>query len=189
MLGLGVNPNSWRSQKLRRSREVVAPWVQVLNEEICDDNPGIEVYFGGSWRRGAQEIGDLDLLVISRGLLAPTLFSDGIVLPSVVKWQRLGPRIANGDLALPDGPLHIDVWQAPPESRGAMLSFVTGPAALNVYQRRRAKAMGLAFSQNALADRATGEPLLGTDTEEGCYAALRMPYLTPEERQSWVGRR
>jgi hypothetical protein len=39
--------------------------------------------------------------------------------------------------------------------------------------------MGLAFSENALADRETKQPLPGTETERGCYEALRMTYLEP----------
>jgi DNA polymerase (family 10) len=182
--------NQWRSEKLRRPREVVAHYVQVLTEEIADDNPGLEFHFGGSWRRGAPVIGDLDILVITDGLLTPTLLDAGVVLPSVVQWQRLGPRIANGDLLLPEssgwpGPLHIDVWQALPRSRGAMLAFFTGPMELNLVQRRRAKAMGLALSQNGLTDRATGEQL-DDGSEEDIYRLLGMPYLTPAERQRWA---
>jgi DNA polymerase/3'-5' exonuclease PolX len=132
--------------------------------------------------------------VITDGLLAPTLLDPGVILPSFVRWDRLGPRIANGDLDMPassgwPGPLHLDIWQAKPASRGAMLCFFTGPMELNVYQRRRAKSMGLAFSQNGLFDRETKQALPGTETEEGCYAALRMPYLTPNERQKWAHRR
>lgn len=121
---------------------MVAHYVQVLTEELAEDNPGLEFHFGGSWRRGAPVIGDLDILVVTElGTLAPDLLDPGVVLPSVVQWQRSGPRIANGDLLLPDGlPLHIDVWSAKPASRGAMLCFFTGPMALNVIQRRRAKA-------------------------------------------------
>lgn len=163
----------------------MAHYVQVLTQELADDNPDAEFVFGGSWRRNAAMIGDLDILVISEGSLSPDLLEPGIVLPSVVTWQRSGPRIANGDIDLPDGPLHVDLWQAPPRSRGAMLCFFTGPMELNLVQRRRAKAMGMAFSQNALADRATGRQL-DDGTEEDIYRVLGMPFLTPEERQRWV---
>jgi DNA polymerase/3'-5' exonuclease PolX len=163
----------------------VAHYVQVITEELADDNPGLEFHFGGSWRRNARVIGDLDILVISESPLTPNLLQPGVALPSVVTWQRSGPRIANGDLLLPDGQLHVDVWQAPPASRGAMLCFFTGPMELNVFQRRRAKVMGMAFSQNALADRATGRQL-DDGTEVDIYRILGMPYLEPEERQRWV---
>ena len=123
--------------------------------------------------------------MISESPLTPNLLQPGVTLPSVVTWQRSGPRIANGDLLIPDGRLHVDVWQAPPASRGAMLCFFTGPMELNVFQRRRAKQMGMAFSQNALADRATGRQL-DNGTEEDIYRILGMPYLEPEQRQRWV---
>ncbi len=151
-------------------------------EELADDNPGLEYHVGGSWRRGCETVGDLDVLVISDSPLTPTLLDPGIVLPSVVNWQRSGPRIANGDMELPDGPLHVDLWQAPPASRGAMLLFVTGSMRTNLRMRGRAKAMGMALSQNGLTDRATGRALPGTDTEEAIFNALRLPYLHPHQR-------
>jgi DNA polymerase/3'-5' exonuclease PolX len=176
----------WRSEKVRRPREVVYPYLQRLIEEFQDDNPGVEFYVGGSWRRGAQVIGDIDILVISEEPLTPSLFQPGVILPSCVTWQRRGPRIANGDIWLPDGPMHVDLWQARPEARGAMLMFFTGPQALNLDQRRRAKAMGLALSQDGLKDRATGGLIPGTDTEQAIYAVLGLPFLTPQERQRYA---
>ena len=68
-----------------------------------------------------------------------------------------------------------------------MLCFFTGPMALNVMQRAKAKRMGMAFSQNALADRETGEQL-DDGTEEHIYQLLEMDYLTPEQRQKWVSK-
>lgn len=37
-------PNSWRSPKVRRSRNVVAPIVQALTEELADDNNEAAVF-------------------------------------------------------------------------------------------------------------------------------------------------
>ena len=42
---------------------MVAPYVQRLIKEFSDNNPGIELHVGGSWRRGASVICDVDLLV------------------------------------------------------------------------------------------------------------------------------
>ena len=151
-------------------------------EELADDNPGLEYHVGGSWRRGCAEVGDADVLVVTESPLTPSLLDPGVILPSLVTWQRAGPRIANGDQQLPDGLLHWDFWQAPPVSRGAMLLFVTGSQRTNLRMRGRAKAMGLALSQDGLKDRATGELILGTDTEEAIFEALRLPYLPPEQR-------
>lgn len=166
---------------------MIAPLVQALTEEMADRNPGLEFAFCGSWRRGAPEVGDVDILVISESQILPTLFDPGVALPPTVRWDRVGPRIANGELTMPDGPLHLDVWQALPRSRGAMLAFTTGPAALNTHMRARAKRMGLSLSQDALADRRTGQQL-DDNTEPGIFRMLGMEYLTPQQRQGWARR-
>lgn len=155
-----------------------------LLEELADDNPGVDYVVGGSWRRGCESIGDVDVLVLHDGPLAPNLFEPGIVLPSLVTWQRSGPRIANGDLQMPDGTaLHVDLWCQPPASRAAALMFVTGSMENNVRCRGRAKGMGLALSQDKLAYRATGEQVPGTEHDErAIYSVLRLPYVHPHDR-------
>lgn len=169
---------------MRRPRAEVEPYLMAVLEELADDNPGVEYHVGGSWRRGAESIGDLDILLIHDGPLTATLFEPGVVLPSLVTWQRSGPRIANGDLHLPDGTaLHVDLWCQPPRSRAAALLFVTGSQETNLRMRGRAKAMGLALSQDKLAVRATGEQVPGTEHEEqAIFEALRLPYLHPHQR-------
>jgi DNA polymerase/3'-5' exonuclease PolX len=183
--------NTWRSAKVRRPREVVAHYVQVLTEELADENDGLDFTFCGSWRRGAESVGDLDVVCLSESLFTPSLFEDGIRLPSLpgLTYQRRGPRIAAAEFALPDGPLHIDYFQFRPESRGPALLALTGPYSWNRYARSRAKYRcrpSLALSQEALKIRETGE-VLPCATEEAVYLALDLPYETPEERQRWAG--
>jgi DNA polymerase/3'-5' exonuclease PolX len=163
----------------------------VLTEELSDDNPGLEFYFCGSWRRGADLVGDLDVVVVSDSLFTPNLFDDGVTLPCLpgLTYQRRGPRLAAAELLLPDGlPLHIDFFQFRPESRGCALLALTGPFQWNQYARARAKYRcrpSLSLSQEALKVRDTGE-VLPCATEEAVYLALGLPYETPEERQRWA---
>lgn len=174
--------NEWRTQKIRRPRSDVEPYLSAMLEELCDDNPHLEHYVGGSYRRGCDVLGDIDVLVISESPLTPSLLDPGVMLPSLVRWQRSGPRIANGDLTLPDGPLHVDFWQAPPSARASMLLFTTGSASTNKRMRGRAKGLGLALSQDGLKDRATGRLIPGMDEEEDIFSRLHLPYLAPEHR-------
>lgn len=185
-----VTKTPWRSQKIKRPREVVEPYVQILTEELADDNPDLEFTFCGSWRRGAQEVGDLDVLVISDSLFTPNLFEDGVMLPSLpgLTYQRRGPRLAAAELLLPDGPMHLDFFQFQPESRGCALLALTGPFQWNQYARARAKYRcrpSLSLSQEALKIRDTGE-VLPCDSESAVFAALGLSYESPEERQRWV---
>jgi DNA polymerase/3'-5' exonuclease PolX len=147
----------------------------MLAEELADDNPELDFHFGGSWRRGAPVIGDLDILVTSEDPISATLMSPGVILPSAVRWQRTGPRIANGELDLQDGPLHLDVWQAASRSRGAMLSSLPDRCNSTSFSGN-AKARGLAVSQNALAERVTGQQV-GDGTESSIYEILGMAFL------------
>lgn len=165
--------------------------VRLLGDELAERNArrNLEFHVAGSWRRGSPVIGDLDLIVVTEaGLLEPTLFDAGVQLPRIVQWQRLGPKIANGDVRMPDGGvLHVDVWACRPNERGAFLMFSTGPAQLNVFQRRHAVRKGMALSQVGLLDRATKRQL-DNGTEEDIYRLLGLVFLTPEQRQRWAGR-
>ncbi len=166
-------------------------YVQVLTEELADDNPGLLFEFAGSWRRGAPAIGDLDIVVTTEsGRLAPDLLDPvGVHLPSIITYQRFGPKIAQGDLKLPDGSLHIDFWSCFPNEHAAFLMFATGPAPLNMAQRQHAKRHGMALSQIGLLDRATKRQLDSGTSEREIYNLLGLPWLTPQERQSWVSDR
>jgi DNA polymerase IV len=167
---------------------VVAHYVQVLTEELADDNPGLRFEFGGSWRRGAAHCGDLDIVITTEsGRLAPDLLDPvGVHLPSVITYQRFGPKIAQGDLLLPDGPLHVDIWGCRPCEWAAFMMFVTGPAPLNMAQRQHAKRNGMALSQVGLLDRATKRQIDSGTSEREIYNLLGLPWLTPQERQRYA---
>ncbi len=81
------------------------------------------MHVAGSWRRGCETVGDIDVIVVSdSGTLSPDLLRPGVQLPTSVVWQRRGAKIANGSVPLPDGlPLHVDVWACRPCERGAFL--------------------------------------------------------------------
>lgn len=165
--------------------------MRLLRTQLVASNPDgeLEFHVAGSWRRGADLIGDIDLVIVTEtGTLASDLLNSGVRLPTCVQWQRSGPKIADGSMPMPDGgDLHIDFWSCRPCERGAFLMFSTGPAQLNVYQRRLAARRGLALSQVGLLDRETRHQL-DDGTEEGIYRLLGLTYLTPEERQRWAGR-
>jgi DNA polymerase/3'-5' exonuclease PolX len=182
--------NAWRSPKVKRPREQVAEYVQILTEMLADANLGLQFEFAGSWRRGAASIGDLDCVITTRnGRLAPDLFDPrGVVLPDVISFQRLGPKIAQGDLRLPeDGSLlHVDFWSCSPNEHAAFLMFATGPAPLNLRQRQHAARNGMALSQVGLLDRATKRQLDSGTSEREIYHLLGLPWLTPQERQQYA---
>ncbi|MDT5040621.1 MAG: polymerase [Actinoplanes sp.] len=173
----------WRSIKVRRLREDVQPFVDLLVSEMPAD---VEYHLLGSWRRGAKVIGDIDvLLVTENGELNGSLFESGVALPPSVDWQRQGPKVAQGDLWIGEEAIHIDFWSCKPNERGAYLCFATGPVELNMVQRQRAIRMGYALSQIGLLDRETKRQL-DNGTEKDIYRWLGLDYLTPEQREKWT---
>jgi DNA polymerase/3'-5' exonuclease PolX len=201
---------AWRTEKIRRPRRVVQHFVDYLTSELAERNPGIEFHVGGSWRRGAESIGDIDLVVVTpSGEFDDTLFSTGVQLPERVSFQRRGPKVAQGDLELElpkDGDssffferltMHVDFWCCKPSERGAFLWFITGPKELNVAMRTAAIKRGLSLSQNGLFERVhAGKTEQGKDiwaqgaqvddgTEEDVARRLGWAWLPPEERDKW----
>jgi DNA polymerase (family 10) len=182
----------WRSEKIRRPRAAVEPYVRLLLAQFVSANPDNppELHVAGSWRRGADPVGDLDIVVVNgAGSLADDLMGPGVRLPTLVEWQRHGEKIANGTIPLVGEPvgIHVDLWACTPMQRGAFLAFATGPMQLNLRQRASAKRAGKALSQNGVFDRTTWEQL-DDGTEEGVYRAIGWDWIPPEDRQKWVDR-
>ena len=179
----------WRSEKVRQPRAIA----DVFANHIADRMPkDVEWHFGGSYRRRAPVIGDIDFIVVNeQGRLDGDLFHPAVDLPEGVVWQRSGKGAAFGDLTVPIGgelvTMHIDLWACTPRQRGAFLWFVTGPVQLNMAMRRKALSYGMRLSQIGLlsSDKSVQ---LDDGTEEDVARLLDWPMMTPEERQKWAGR-
>jgi DNA polymerase (family 10) len=185
-----VNGRSWRNAKIKRPRAEIKPHLGLLLAQFVSANPDDppEVLVAGSWRRGADPVGDLDVIVVNEvGSLGADRMHAGVRLPTCVERQRHGDKIANGTISLAGEPvgIHVDVWACTPMQRGAFLAFATGPMQLNLRQRAAAKRRGLALNQNGVFDRTTSEQL-DDGTEEGVYAAIGWEYISPPDRQRWA---
>ncbi len=177
----------WRTEKRRLPRQVAQRFADYFAERM---DPDIEWHFGGSYRRGAPEIGDLDIVVVvESGNLEGDLFEPAVRLPLEIVWQRGRKKARFGDLTLEiDGEpvtMHIDVWACRPIERGAFLWFCTGPKELNVVMRRRALDRGMHLLQFGLTN-ADKSIQLDNGTEEDIARLLDWPMSSPEQRQSWV---
>ena len=70
-------PEGWRTEKRRLPREVAQRFADYFAELMDSD---VEWHFGGSYRRGAAEVGDLDIVVVTEsGSLEGSLFEPPFV--------------------------------------------------------------------------------------------------------------
>ena len=144
--------------------------------------------FAGSYRRGKETVGDLDLLVDSDDATAVMdYFGDFTEIVSV---------IARGETKMSvrlEGEFQVDLRVVPAESFGAALQYFTGSKDHNVQVRGRAKKIGLRINEwGVFQTEKDGQPIEKTDeqpsiagkTEQDVYAALGLPWFEPELREA-----
>jgi len=134
----------------------------------------------GSYRRGRQDPGDLDVIVILK---------NRVKLPEIAElWLAEGKASAVNWVGekktqlLIDG-VKVDIRTSTPRALGAALLYFTGPAGYNIGIRSAAKRAGFKLSEYGLFNRETGEYVAGA-TEEDIYTAMGRNYRPPTERRA-----
>lgn len=155
-----------------------------LLEHIRGEKSIRQIEFAGSYRRGRETVGDLDLLVDA----SPT----GPVMDRLAEFDGVTDILARGGTKMSvrlESGLQIDLRVVPTESFGAALQYFTGSKDHNVVLRGMAKDRGLKINEYGVyrvdKDRpdVDGESLAGR-TEEDVYAVLELPCFPPEIREA-----
>lgn len=142
--------------------------------------PAIDrIEFAGSYRRGKETIGDLDILVISND--PESVMNRFAEFPSILE------VIARGDTKMSvriTDSFQVDLRVVPAESWGAALQYFTGSKEHNVRVRGMAKAKGLKINEYGVFQSEDESIRVAGETEEQVYAAIGMPWVPPEQRES-----
>ncbi|MBN9661284.1 MAG: DNA polymerase/3'-5' exonuclease PolX [Acidobacteria bacterium] len=133
----------------------------------------------GSFRRGRETVGDLDLLVT--GDNAEEALAKFVKHPRVHDVLGQGTTKASALFGL-EG-LQVDVRAVPAESYGAALQYFTGNKEHNVALRQRALKMGLTLNEYGLF-KLSDETRVAGATEEEIYEALGLAWIPPEMREN-----
>ncbi|MEO0529131.1 MAG: DNA polymerase/3'-5' exonuclease PolX [Planctomycetota bacterium] len=144
----------------------------------------------GSYRRGKETVGDLDLLVDvgpatdgAKGMDADTVAA---VMDHFGEFEGVAEVIARGDTKMSvrlDSDLQIDLRCVPSESFGAALQYFTGSKEHNVEVRGRAKSQGLKVNEWGVFRSKDDERVAG-ESEEAVYESLDLPLFPPELREN-----
>lgn len=131
----------------------------------------------GSYRRGRESVGDLDVLATTRG-------SADAIIKAFTGYREVKDVLAQGEtkasVVLQHG-LQVDLRVVAPESFGAALQYFTGSKEHNVALRSRAKDYGLKLSEYGVF---RGEKMIAGRTEEEVYGALELVWIPPELREN-----
>lgn len=134
-----------------------------------------QVVIGGSYRRARETVGDLDILVTTRGP------SD--VMEHFARYDEVRDVIAQGEtratIVLRCG-LQVDLRVVPRESFGAALHYFTGSKAHNIAIRKLGQQKKLKINEYGVY---RGDQRIAGATEEEIFTAVDLPWMPPELRE------
>lgn len=130
----------------------------------------------GSYRRGRDTVGDLDLLAVSDDANA--------VMNAFEELADVDAVLVRGETKMSirrrGSQFQVDLRVVPEESFGAALQYFTGSQAHNVELRSLAKKRGLKINEYGVFK---GEKRVAGREEADVYAALKLPCFSPEMRE------
>ena len=133
----------------------------------------------GSWRRGKETVGDLDLLVESDQAKE--------VMDHFLAWEHTDHVIVQGDsktsIRGPHG-IQVDMRVVEKQSFGAAWQYFTGSKEHNVKLRSRAKKLGFSINEYGVTElNKTDGKILAGKSEKDVYAAVGLEWIPPELRE------
>jgi len=142
------------------------------------DVPGVShAEYGGSLRRFAETVGDIDIVVAASD---PGPVMDALVSMSFV--ERVLGRGESKTSVVSQRGTQVDLRVVAARQLGAALLYFTGSKGHNIKLRQRALARGWTLNEYALTETEGGRVVAG-ETEQEIYAALGLPWIPPVLRE------
>lgn len=146
----------------------------------------------GSLRRGADTVGDIDVLIgVADSAAAP---GGTLPLHIIQEWEAIDHIIESGStkMSILIDRVQVDFRQVQLDHYGAALQYFTGSAEHNIALRRRAKDRGLKLSEYGLFDQTvvseSPDNAIAAEEESAVYDALLLDYPPPELRDDDLSR-
>ncbi len=155
--------------------------VQRLKQHMQSCKAIEQLEFAGSYRRGKETVGDLDMLVTSTDAES--------VMDHFAAFDDVGSVIVRGGTKMSirtSEEFQIDLRVVPAESFGAALQYFTGSKEHNVILRGLAKQNGLRINEwGVYRTDGEDEPIwIAGRTEAEVYESVGLPVFDPEIRES-----
>jgi DNA polymerase (family 10) len=135
-----------------------------------------QIELAGSFRRGKDTVGDLDVLVVAGDSAA--------VMDRLAAFPSVAEELARGDTKMSvrlQNKLQVDLRVVEAKSFGAALQYFTGSKDHNVVLRGMAKDLGLKINEYGVF---RGDTQVAGRTEEEVYASVGLPWIPPELREA-----
>ncbi|KKK25112.1 putative DNA polymerase POL4 [Aspergillus ochraceoroseus] len=200
---IGVERYDDFSQRIPRNE--VAAHGEIVRRAVHRANPEMQVIVGGSYRRGACDSGDIDLIItkpeatieeirtMMTDTVVPQLFRQGFLQASLATTSRDDGSKWHGASKLPGRALwrRIDLLFVPGAEIGAALIYFTGNDIFNRSLRLLASKKSMRLNQRGLYTDVLRGPqrtklnagrLIESRDERRIFAILGVPWRPPEHR-------
>ncbi len=148
-----------------------------ISEYMRDCAAVTQMSWAGSYRRGRETVGDLDLLAVADDRTA--------AMDHFENYPERTQTIGRGETKVSirvGKAFQVDLRVVAAEQFGAALQYFTGSKAHNVHLRRIAKEQGLKVNEYGVFREQDESPIAG-EREVDVYAALGLPWIPPELRE------
>ncbi|TWT54511.1 DNA polymerase/3'-5' exonuclease PolX [Rubripirellula amarantea] len=133
--------------------------------------------WAGSYRRGRDTVGDLDLLVVASDREA--------AMDHLATYPDVSQTIGRGETKISirlDKAFQLDMRCVEEDEFGAALQYFTGSQAHNIHTRKIAKEKGLKINEYGVFKIDDDTKIAGT-TEKDVYEVIGLPWIPPELRE------
>lgn len=158
--------------RIDEAKEITDPLIEYLSGS--KNVTSIEV--AGSYRRGRETVGDIDILAICE--------DSSQVMDLFVGYEDVQRVISKGttrsSVILRSG-LQVDLRVVPEESYGAALHYFTGSKEHNIEIRRRGQDRGLKVNEYGVFK---GKRRVAGESEEDLFGSLDLHFIPPELREN-----
>jgi len=155
-------------------------------EEIISDNIKSSFEIVGSYRRGASDSGDIDVILTDKegsgeilDLFIERLVDDGIIIEILSKGKTKSMLICQ--LHDDSVPRRVDLMYSNSEEYPFSILYFTGSALFNTMMRQRALDKGFTMNEHGIRNK-SGKVELKFANEREIFAFLELEYREPSER-------
>ena len=166
---------------------------KVVFEKVFKEStpPGSKFEIVGSYRRGKQQSGDIDMIITNtdNNKKAFEDFLDALVEKGIITHLLSRGRTKSLTLAkLPGKPARrVDLMYTPPQEYAFATLYFTGSKAFNTMQRQRALDLGYTLNEHGMHEMKNGNKGAKVEgdfpDEQSIFKFLGMKYKAPNERR------
>jgi DNA polymerase (family 10) len=166
---------SKRTQEKRYLYSVAREYAEPLLAYLRKVKKVRDVVLAGSYRRGRETVGDLDILV--------TMEEGSPVMDRFAAYEDVTEVVSRGSTrstVILRGGLQVDLRAVDPVCFGAALHYFTGSKAHNIQIRRMGQGRGLKINEYGVF---RGDERIAGKTEKSVFQSVGLPFIPPPLRE------